>query len=253
MPVAPERVAHRLPVPSRAGPLVLGGGGERVSAAIRARLAKKRLSIVYIGAAYPLRRGLGQWTDDWIAGADSVIDSGLYTRDDAHSDDVCRTIRAGDVILIGGGRPGVLYDNLAGTPAFEALVAASDHGSVVVGTSGSAQIMGSVAVNPCGDDGVETEPTLAWLAGVAVSTHHRDTAEEVTNLRRWLWPAITTGVVLLVPEAGAVWVHPGWRQFEQLDPGTHGTGAKWWTGSDAVSVPLGSHPEAPPENAVGTA
>jgi hypothetical protein len=143
----------------------------------------------------------------------------------------------------------VLYDSLAGTPAFEALVAASDHGAVVVGTSGSAQIMGSVAVNPYGDDGVETEPTLAWLAGVAVSTHHRDTAEEVTNLRRWLWPAIKTGVVLLVPEAGAVWVHPGWRQFEQLDPGTHGTGAKWWTGADVAPVPLGSHREAPPENA----
>jgi hypothetical protein len=239
IPVAPERVAHSLPVPRRAGSLVLGGGGDKVSAAVRARLATTRPSIVYIGAAYPLRRGLGRWSDDWTAGADPVIDSGLYTRDDAHSDEVCRTIRAADVVLIGGGRPGVLYDSLAGTPALEALVDASDHGAVVVGTSGSAHIMGSAAINPYGDDGVETEPTLAWLDDVVVSTHHRDTAEEVPNLRRWLWPTITTGVVLLVPEAGAVWVHPGWRHFEQLDHGTHGTGAKWWTSADAAPVPLG--------------
>jgi Peptidase family S51/Clp amino terminal domain, pathogenicity island component len=251
VPVAPERVAHRLPVPRRAGALVLGGGGDKVSAAVGARLATTRPSIVYIGAAYPLRRGLGAWTDDWTAGGDRVTDSGLYTRDDSHSDEVCRAISAADVILIGGGRPGVLYDSLAGTPALEALVAASDHGAVVVGTSGSAHIMGSAAVNPYGDDGVETEPTLAWL-DVVVSTHHRDSAEEITNLRRWLWPAITTGVVLLVPEGGAIWVHPGWRDFEQLDPGTHGTGAKWWTSAAAAPVPLGCQRERVPGSAAKT-
>jgi hypothetical protein len=252
MPVAPERAAHRLPVPRRAGPLVLGGGGDKVAAAVRGRLATTRPSIVYIGGAYPLRRGLGAWTHDWSTGPDPVIDSGLYTRDDAHSDEVCRAISAADVALIGGGRPGVLYDSVAGTPALEALVAASDRGAVVAGTSGSAQVMGCAAINPYGDDGVETEPTLAWLDDVVVSTHHRDTEEEVTNLRRWLWPAITTGVVLLVPEAGAVWVHPGWRHFEQLDPGTHGTGAKWWTSADAAPVPLGTHPEERPQPRVGT-
>jgi hypothetical protein len=253
VPVATERVAHRLPVPRRVGPLVLGGGGEKVVATVRARLVTTRPSIVYIGAAYPLRRGLGPWGGDWSTGADPAIDSGLYTRDDAHSDDVCRAISAADVVLIGGGRPGVLYDSLAGTPALAALVAASDHGAVVAGTSGSAQVLGSAAINPYGDDGVETEPTLAWLAGVVVSTHHRDTAEEVTNLRRWLWPALATDVVLLVPEAGAVWVHPGWRHFEQLHPGTHATGAKWWTSADAPPVPLGSRPEEPPAPTIRTA
>jgi hypothetical protein len=246
VPVATRRVTHRLPVPRRFGPLVLGGGGEKVAATVRTRLATARPSIVYIGAAYPLRRGLGAWAGDWSTGADPIIDSRLYTRDDAHSDDVCRAISAADVALIGGGRPGVLYDSLAGTPAHEALVAASDRGAVVVGTSGSAQVMGSAAINPYGDDGVETEPTLAWLAGIVVSTHHRDATEEATNLRRWLWPGLATGVVLLVPEAGAVWVHPGWRHFEQLNPGTHATGAKWWTSADAPPVPLSTHPEEPP-------
>jgi hypothetical protein len=247
VPVAPGRVAHRLPVPRRAGPLVLGGGGEKMAEAVRARLATAQASIVYVGAAYPLRRGLSRWTDDWTAGGHLVVDSGLYTRDDAGSDDVCRTIRAADVVLLAGGRPAVLYDNLAGTPALEALVAASNDAAVVVGTSGSAHVMGSTAINPYGHDGVETEPTLAWLADVVVSAHHRNTAEELANLRRWLWPAITAGPVLLVPEGGAVWVHPGWRRFEQLDPGVYGTGAKWWTSADQAPVPLGTHQvEAPP-------
>jgi hypothetical protein len=251
VPVAPERVAHRLPVPRRAGPLVLGGGGEAVATAVVARLATTRPSIVYIGAAYPLHPGPGTWSEDWTAGGHLVIDSGFYTRDDAHSESVCRTIRTADVILLGGGRPGVLYDNLAGTPALEALVAASDRGAALAGTSGSAHIMGSAAVNPYGDDGTETEPTLEWLTDVAVSTHHRNTEEELTNLRRWLWPTITNAVVLLVPQAGAVWVHPGWRQFEQLDPGEHNAGAKWWTSADATPVPLAAHPEAPPPVASG--
>jgi hypothetical protein len=123
VPVAPERVAHRLPIPRRAGPLVLGRGGETVATAVLARLATTRPSIVYVGAAYASRRGPGRRSEEWTAGGHLVIDSGLYTRDDAHSDDVCRTIRAADVVLLGGGRPGVLYDNLAGTPALEALVA----------------------------------------------------------------------------------------------------------------------------------
>jgi Clp amino terminal domain, pathogenicity island component len=253
VPVATERVTHRLPVPRRVGPLVLGGGGEKVAATVRTRLATTRPSIVYIGAAYPLRRGLGAWAGGWSTGATPVIDSGLYTRDDAHSDDVCRGIAAADVLLVGPGRPGVLYDTLAGTPAHEALVAASDRGAVVAGTSGSAQVMGSAAVNPYGDDGVESEPTLGWLAGVVVSTHHRDTAEEVTNLRRWLGPSMAGQVVLLVPEAGAVLVRPGWRHFEQLDPGTHDTGAKWWTSADTAPVPLGSDRDEPPRPRVGTA
>lgn len=246
VPVAPERVAHRLPVPRRAGPLVLGGGGERIAAAVRARLATTPPSVVYIGAAYPLRRGLGRWADDWTAAGQLVVDSGLYTRDDAHSEDVCRTIRAADVVFIGSGWPGVLYDNLAGTPALAALVAASDHGAVVAGTSGRANVMGSAAINPYGDDGTEAEPTLGWLADIVVSTHHQNTAEELTNLRRWLWPTITSVVVLLVPQAGAVWVHPGWRQFEPLDPGEHQTGAKWWTSPNAAPIPLDADQAEPP-------
>jgi hypothetical protein len=159
---------------------------------------------------------------------------------------VCRTIGAADVVLIGSGWPGVLYDNLAGTPALEALVAASDHGAIVAGTSGSANVMGSAAIDPYGDDGTETEPTLAWLADIVVSTHHQNTAEELTNLRRWLWPTITSVIVLLVPQAGAVWVHPGWRQFEQLDAGEHNAGAKWWTSPNAGPIPLDADQAEPP-------
>ena len=98
-----------------------------MATAVLARLATTRPSIVYIGAAYPLRPGPGTWSEDWTTGDHIVIDSGLYARDDAHSESVCRTISTADVILLGGGRPGVLYDNLAGTPALEALVAATDH------------------------------------------------------------------------------------------------------------------------------
>jgi Clp amino terminal domain, pathogenicity island component len=246
VPTAPERVTHRLQAPRRVGPLVLGGGGERVAAAVRARFATTPPSIIYIGAAYPLRHGPGRWADDWTAAGQLVADSGLYTRDDAHADDVCRAIRAADVVLIGSGWPAVLYDNLAGTPALEALVAASDHGAVVAGTSGSANAMGNTAINPYGANGTETEPTLGWLTDIVVSTHHQNTAEEITNLRRWLWPTITGLVVLLVPQAGAVWVHPGWRQFEQLDPGEHDTGAKWWTSPNAEPIPLDANQEKPP-------
>jgi hypothetical protein len=230
---------------------VLGGGGDRVAAAVRARLATTPLSVVYIGAAYPLRRGHGIWADDWTAAGQPVVDCGLYRRDDAHSEDVCGTIRAADVVLIDSGWPGVLYDNLAGTPALEALVAASDSGAVVAGTSGSAHALGSIAVNPYGDDGIGTEPTLGWLTDIVVSTHHKNTVEELGNFHRWLWPTIRRAVVLLVPETGAFWVHPGWRQFEQLDPGEHGTGAKWWTSADATPVPLGADQAEPPPSVDG--
>ena len=193
---------------------------------------------MYIGAGDPLRRGLSTWTHDWTNDGTPVVDSGVYTRDDAHADTACRTIAAADVILIGGGRAGVLYDTLAGTSALDAVVAASDRGAVVVGTSGSSQVMGSRSVNPYGDDGVEPEPTFAWLPEVIVSTHHRDTKEELDNLRRWLWPTVSAGAVLLVPERGAVWVDAGWERFEPLASAEQQTSAKWWTTAHSAPTAL---------------
>lgn len=234
--VVPRR---ELAAPARRGPLVLGGGGgERVASVIFERSGPPR-RVVWAGLN-PDKHGFARAQAEWAALGVSVIDSGLDTLADAHRADVCDTILSADVVLLPGGRPAALYATLTAGPAVESLISASDRGAVIATSSGSSHLLGSSAVDIYGDDGPAPEPTLGWLAGVAVSSHHTDRPESLDLLRSALWPNCDGAQILLIPHAGAVWVDSGWTTVQEVDAGEHGCGAHLWR-----------HPAAIPERIQG--
>lgn len=227
----------RLPRPQGIGPLVLGGGGDDIAVRAIDRLGLGDPTVVYLGAGASDYPGPGWMGECWTRAGCTVVDAGVYFADDGWRDDSIAALRSADVVLLGCGQLGELARTLAGTPALTELVAASDRGAVVVGSSSTSMELGSAAVDPYADDGPTLVPVLGWLDGVVVSTHHRGTADELENLRRWIWP-LSNDPVLLVPHMGAVLVRPGWSTFELLDAGEHGRGAWWWTGADREPLQL---------------
>jgi hypothetical protein len=127
---------------------------------------------------------------------------------------------------------------LAGTPALDELIAASDRGALIVGSSSTSMELGAAAIDPYQDHGPALAPTLGWLDSVLVSPHHRGTKDELDNLRDWIWPLCSLPV-LLVPHRGAVLVTPGWTTFDVLDPGEGNRGAWWWTEPNSEPQPVG--------------
>lgn len=218
----------RLPRPQGIGPLVLGGGADDIALRVIDRLRLSDPTVVYLGAGDADHPGPGWMGESWARAGCTVVDAALYHADDAWRDESIAALRGADVVLLGCGQLGALAHTLVGTPALTELIAASDRGAVVVGSSSTSMELGSAAVDPYADDGPTLVPVLGWLDGVVVSTHHRGTVDELDNLRRWIWP-LSNNPVLLLPHQGAVLVHPGWSTFELLDAGEHDRGAWWWT------------------------
>jgi hypothetical protein len=236
---APVLAIPWLPRPQGVGRLVLGGGGEDVAHLIVSRLGLDRPPLVaYVGAGNPHSEGPGPLGVGWERAGAKLTDAGLYARDTAFDAGVCEAIRSADLVLLGSGQIGAIASALAGSPALQELISASDRGAVVVGSSSSAMEIGAVAVDFYGDGGPTPVQTLGWLASTVVSTHHRGTNDELENLRTWVWPAAKDRPLLLVPHMGAVIVNPGWNTFEVIDQGEHNIGAWWWNAPDGQPEPL---------------
>lgn len=234
----PTSAAATLPHPQGRGALVLLGGGALPDAALTAVVeltaaAAGGTRVAVVGAAAghgaPVQRRCAQLRGSVPDG--EVTDAGLLNRDDAHDPRVLDRLAHADAIFLDGGDPQLLYQALAGTPALDVLVAASDRSAVVVGYSAGAQALGA----GCRRGGwAEPYPVtlLGWLSGLVIVAHCSGPGR-IDELRATMTTFSGTRG-LGVAHAGAVLISAGWGRIESLA-----------VGYDQGSVVL-DHPDAWP-------
>jgi Peptidase family S51/Clp amino terminal domain, pathogenicity island component len=148
-------------------------------------------------------------------------DSGLLTRADAYNPGVVTSLLQAGCIWIDGGDVLRLYSALVGTPALQALVEASDSGSLIIGCSAGAQVLGHGCLAASeADDREEPVELLGWLDRVIVRPHCSGEAEQKA-LRRAV-VAFPGSVGLGVAHRGAVLLRGGWRTVEAIRKGWDG-------------------------------
>lgn len=235
-PAAPD--PNTLPQPQRHGPLVLFGGGELAEPAltIMTELAAghetgRAVQLAVVGAATPDGTAQRQAQLQALLTGVEVLDAGLTDRSAAHDPQVADELRRADVIFLDGGDPERLAHALADTPALEALVAASDHDTVIAGYSAGSQALGAGA-RLGGWADAHPVALLGWLTDVVIVPHC--SGPGMINELRATMAAFPGTRGLGIAHAGAVLLPTGWHHAENLA-----------TGYDHGSILL-DHPDAEP-------
>jgi len=172
------------------------------------------------GPAYVLATAAGrqrpelavQHATAWFGGLGlSVEELPATKRSHATSGENAERARAGRLFYLVGGDPGLVPKTLAGTPLWDAIVAAWRDGAALAGSSAGAMALCEwtlVRDRMPGDDRRRYAPALGLVPGVAVLPHFE------TFGHRWVDSASERdGVVLLgVDErTAAIWHIGGWR------------------------------------------
>ena len=147
----------------------------------------------------------------WFAGLGLEVEELPATRrSHVTSAEVAERARAGRLFYLVGGDPGLVPRTLAGTPVWDAVVAAWTAGGALAGSSAGAMAFGEwtlVRGRRPGDDRRRYAPALGLLPGVAVLPHFE------TFGHRWVTSATERpGVVLLGLDerTAAVWRGGSW-------------------------------------------
>jgi cyanophycinase len=90
--------------------------------------------------AYWSNLGTGHFTRLGAARVDALP---LIDRPSAQNPAFADRIRSANFVYLSGGKPDYLYNTLADTPAWQAIVSVLDHGGVVAGCSAGAMIFGA--------------------------------------------------------------------------------------------------------------
>ncbi|MDQ3716607.1 MAG: Type 1 glutamine amidotransferase-like domain-containing protein [Actinomycetota bacterium] len=215
--------------PQRNGPLVLLGGGDTSPQVFRYAIelasARRGASHRPVNVACVFASGPGrpqQNRDTRLAqfrlrNDVNAEDCHLDNRNDAADPEVLTALAQADIIFMDGGKPELLYDTIAGSPAMAALIEASDNGAVMMGSSAGSVIWGIGCMSDwTSGDQREPFPLLNWLSGVAVLAHY--VPEDETALRR-LMLDVGAQAGLGVPHGGAVAVQAGWESWLSIAPG----------------------------------
>lgn len=141
----------------------------------------------------------------------------IFSREQAADPAQAAALAAADGIYLSGGRPQVLYQVLAGTPVWEALLSAHAAGALLVASGGAAVALGSVAFSP------------PQLAPQALDALHFERLDGLGLLKRsailpyynWLPPQVIGQIVALFPpdtllvgiddQAALIGTADGWR------------------------------------------
>ena len=169
------------------------------------------------GPAYVLATAAGRQRPElsvanavrWFGGLGLDVEE-LPATKRSHAKDpaVVERARAGRFFYLVGGDPGLVPKTLAGTPLWDAIVAAWSGGAALGGSSAGAMAFGEwtlVRERMPGDDRRRYAPALGLLPSVAVLPHFE------TFGNRWVASALeaapTSNVVLLGPDERTAAVH----------------------------------------------
>lgn len=207
--------------PAQGGPVVLLGSCHADEDIFRniVQLASGGAPLVvpiFAASGQPDVRILDAFTD---AGA-HVIDPCLYSRNRAEDTTVSEQLAQADVIFLDGGVAQVLCDALTGTPALDALVAASTRGAVVVGCSAGVSVLGvGVTGEAWAAPGLPPGPfpLLGWFADFVLEPH-LSPGRGIQRLRNEMC-AFPGSRGIGIAHRGAVVIDRGWRRIKTLAQG----------------------------------
>ena len=204
------------------------------------------------GPAYVLATAAGRQRPEqavanavrWFGGLGLDVEELPATRR-SHAKDpaVVERARAGRFFYLVGGDPGLVPKTLAGTPLWDALVAAWSGGAALGGSSAGAMALGGwtlVRERMPGDDRRRFAPALGLVPNVAVVPHFE------TFGNRWVASALeaapTSNVVLLGPDERTAAVHQDGRWIALGAGGftviaSDGTTRRFAAGSEVHGLP----------------
>lgn len=147
--------------------------------------------------------------------------------------------RAGRFFYLVGGDPGLVPKTLAGTPLWEAIVAAWRDGAALAGSSAGAMALGEwtlIRDRMPGDDRRRYAPALGLVPGVAVLPHFE------TFGHRWVESASERADVVLVgidERTAALWEEGRWRSLGHggVTVITGGERRRFESGSEIAGLP----------------
>ena len=94
----------------------------------------------------------------------------VVVRADAENPRIVAQLEGADIIYFTGGSPEHLHAVLTGSPLLEAVIAANHAGSIWVGSSAGAMVLGAVMRRPA--SGSPVSPALAIVPNLMVLPHH---------------------------------------------------------------------------------
>jgi cyanophycinase len=148
----------------------------------------------------------------------------VIDRASAHDADLALAIEGANFVYLSGGKPGYLYQTLAGSPAWEAIRSVLAQGGVLAGCSAGAMILGEKIVGfPFLKSGFN------FLPGSLIMPHYDEISRNLRTVIRWLaGPTLTVvgiegNTALVVNEAQAevlgtggvtMWNHAGPTRYQ---------------------------------------
>ena len=172
----------------------------------------------------------------------------LKTRDDASASRIVDRVADARYIFFSGGNPGYLAETLRGTPFWEAVLDAVEHGTAYGGCSAGATAVGSTA--PDVTSASIDIRSMRWVDGLplfttaSIPTHFDAVELFVPGLRRYIIDARPAGNVLFGIDEdtaacgdGETWTVMGKRAVTII--GVDGDEPQEHFAGSAVSCPLG--------------
>jgi cyanophycinase len=210
-----------------AGPLALVGGDELNPG----NEAQDRLLVEAAGGgpAYVLATAAARQRPDmavahavrWFAGLGLDVEELPATkRSHVTSADNASRAREGRFFYLVGGDPGLVPKTLAGTPVWEAIVAAWRDGAALAGSSAGAMALGEwtlIRGRMPGDDQRQYRPALGLVSGVAVLPHFETFGHRWVDSARAAVPRDDVVLLGIDERSAAVWLDGRWTAH---GPGT---------------------------------
>jgi cyanophycinase len=203
---------------SAAGPLVLNGGDELNPG--NEPQDEVLVEAAGGGPAYVLATAAGRQRPElavanaqrWFLALDLEVEElPAIRRSDVTSEANVQRARGGRFFYLVGGDPGLVPKTLAGTPLWDAIVAAWREGAALGGSSAGAMALGErtlIRDRMPGDDRRRGVQALAVVPGIAVLPHYDTFGHRWIASARGAVPELT----LLGPDerTAAVWRHGTW-------------------------------------------
>ncbi len=204
------------------GPLALAGGGEfrpgneaadRVLVAAATGVDRAAYVVATAAARHDPDAAVAT-AREWFSGLGlDVTELRLRTRRDARSTAAGELAAHGGFFYLAGGDPGLTVTTLAGTPAWDAVVAAWQGGAVLAGSSAGAMALGEwtlIRSRVPGGSERTARPALNVVSGVAVIPHFDTFGQRwLPSARAALPPSAT--ILGLDERTAAVWEDGVWH------------------------------------------
>jgi cyanophycinase len=154
---------------------------------------------------------------DWFGSLGLAVEELPATkRSDATSAGVAERARAGRFFYLVGGDPGLVPKVLAGSPVWDAIVAAWRDGAALAGSSAGAMAMGEwtlIRDRMPGDASRRYQPALGLVPGVAVLPHFETFGHRWVESARSAAPSDDVVLLGVDERSAALWQNGTWRAY----------------------------------------